>query len=298
MLRRLLSLIACCLALSGCGQAEADYWSARPTGDAELRALLERARLIDVCALLGAGDLAEAGFGETPVPAGLDICGIITDDPAVGVVWQVTTANGPLEPQEDAVATTIDGAPAVVRETTPEPGGPRRCETTVQLGAVLELDLDLASRNAESCAPATRLAAAAAAGWRAEPRRASTPFANTDPCAATAALGVRPSAARLWECGFEYQGQRFLLTLGEVGEQELGAVRFEIDGHPVHCEEHEGGPFVNPLHVPIGPPLPATRFDEETGPRRAALSLSTIQFEGPAEIVTDVLRAAVPLAAG
>ncbi|MFC3961301.1 hypothetical protein [Nocardia jiangsuensis] len=298
MFRRVLSLVACCVALSGCGQPEPDYWSQPPAGDAELRALLERARAIDVCALLGAGELAEAGFGETPVPVWFDGCGTISDDPAVGVIWQVTTANGPLEPQGDAVATTIDGAPAVVRETAPEPGGPRRCETTVQLGAVLELDLDLTSRDAENCAPATRLAAAAAARWRAEPRRASTPFANTDPCAATAALGVRPSAVRLWECGFEYRGQRFLLTLGEVGEQQLGAERFEIDGHPVHCEEHEPGAFVNPARVPMGPPLPATVFDDETGPRRAVLSLSPIQFDGPAEVVTEVLRAAVPLAAG
>ncbi|MEV0360699.1 hypothetical protein AB0H71_32045 [Nocardia sp. NPDC050697] len=296
MLRRLLPLIACCVVLSGCGQAGADHWSVPPTGDAELRALLERARAIDVCALLGSGELAEAGFGDTPVPIELDGCAAITDDPEVSVAWQVTSAVGPLDPQADA---TIDGAPAVVRETAPEPGGPRSCETTVRLGAVLELHLDLASRSAESCAPATRLAGAAAARWRAEPRRTSTPFANTDPCAVTAALGVRPDAVRLWECQFEYRGQKFLLTLDQVGEQQLGAVYFEVDGHPVHCDDCEAGGLMHAVRVPIGAPLPATAFDAEGGPRRAAVSLLTIQPDDlTPEVVTDVLRAAVPLAAG
>ncbi|MFC8527075.1 hypothetical protein [Nocardia sp. NPDC057227] len=301
MFWKLLSLVACCLALSGCGrgQAEPDYWAQRPAGDAELGALLERARAIDVCALLEPAELAEAGFGEPPVPAGLDICGIIADDPAVAVMWQVASANGPLEPGTDAVATTIDGAPATVRETAPEPGGPRSCETTVRLGPVLELDLDLTSRSAESCAPATRLAGAAAARWRAEPRRASTPFANTDPCAVTAALGVRAEAVRLWECRFAYREQRFLLTLGQVGEQQLGAVRFEVDGHPVHCDDCEAVGLMHAVRVPIGPPLPATAFDEEAGPRRAAVSLGTIQPDDlTPEVVAEVLRAAVPLAAG
>ncbi|WP_067658421.1 hypothetical protein [Nocardia harenae] len=109
-------------------------------------------------------------------------------------------------------------------------------------------------------------AGAAAARWRAEPRRASTPFANTDPCAATAALGVRPSAVQLWECGFEYREQKFLLMLREEGEQQLGPVRYEIDGHPVH-RSRRTSPSAS--HSPGAAPFSARRWRSGwTAPRR------------------------------
>lgn len=305
MLRRLPALAACLVALTSCAESaaeEPDYWT-RPAPD--VPALLERARAIDVCALLGPEDLASVGINDAATSLDPSTClaGFIADpEPGLVLTWAVSSVLAQ-EPPRHAVPATIDGAPATVLDEPAPPGGHRICSVAVRIGAELELTVDLsAAGTADLCAAASRLAGAAAARWRAEPQRATAPFANTDPCAATAALGVAPETVEpeLWHCSFRHRDDSIMLTLEYRDLDELGEVVADIDGRPVFSDTD--GLFVNEiLKAQTGPAVPMGALDGVGGPRGPVVTVVASAGEvigSQRDTALAVLRAAVPLAAG
>ncbi|ONM50146.1 hypothetical protein B0T44_01945 [Nocardia donostiensis] len=251
-------------------------WLTAPQNTEQRREVMQRARNIDVCALLPRDELGKVGEVTSVKTTDTYTCKAVLDaaDPSDGtmVKWQVLMDPPPQEGVllpgavstlgDVSVRTVIDRGrsgvdPAELRERT--------CSLTATYPSTAELYLEVVTRpDTDPCPIAQTLLPIGLARWAAEPEPGSSPdtavtaLTGQDPCAVVDSLNGATLAEvqLLWNCYFTYQGDdivvdyKYQLEGSATIEQPLV---FTVADHPVHL--FDGGEGYRTYNSIVGPPL-------------------------------------------
>ncbi|MEU1983923.1 hypothetical protein [Nocardia sp. NPDC019395] len=231
-------------------------WTTVPQNDEQLRQVRERARALDVCALLPREDLeqlgevsvrttgpsaCEASSGAAGQSGGTTVKWSVAVDPAIGetempygktstvgdtTVWTVTDTD--IRPDAD---------PAALSERT--------CSSTARYPSTASFYLQVETPpDTDPCPIVEQLLPTALAQWAAEPEMGTSPdtevtaLTGQDPCAVPSTLdgAVLGDTQTLWNCSFTYRGDEILM---EYKYQPIisGVDReaeFTVAGNPVY----------------------------------------------------------------
>lgn len=322
MRRTLLAAAAVALAVSGCQSDPAEeaaptggFWGTAPANEEQRLEVLERARLIDPCALLTRDRLGELGEVREVTQNDISAChasvGPESLDERIELSWSVEvpgTASERAEEGEviqvgDASVRLLSDADALGEESVASMTR-LGCHAAAELPSGAEFVLDIRiSRDQDACAVATELTESALTEWWQDPRPGTSPdgartvLTGADPCAVTGKLGVTVPADEqtLSVCRFVYRDSEVIVTY-EYEEESLATgdeAAFTVGERPVYAlGPSGGGEFGNirSYSAVVGPALypgvdPGT-FSSPTVP--------SVRATGTEGVVEDVLRELLP----
>ncbi|WP_040835750.1 hypothetical protein [Nocardia brevicatena] len=281
---RLLTLVGVLvIAIAGCGAESPSptagtdlVWLTPSVNGEQRRELMQRARGIDVCALLPRDELGKVGEVTSVRTTGPGACDAVLGaaDPSAGttVKWRVLMDR----PAPDGVpplgTTSTLGDVSVWTVTDSDHPGvdpaelrERTCTLTATYPSTAKLYLEVVTRpDTDPCSIGQTLLPVGVARWAAEldpgtsPDTVVTALTGQDPCAVVDSLnGATLGAGQtLWNCHFTYQGDEIMV---EYKYQLDGSVTmgqplvFTVVDHPVHL--FDGGEGFRTYNSIVGPPL-------------------------------------------
>ncbi|MFI5715948.1 hypothetical protein [Nocardia sp. NPDC051750] len=251
-------------------------WVAVPQNAEQLDEVRQRARALDVCALLPREDLAS--LGEVSVRAtGPGECaassGAVGESEATTVSWSVAVdpVRGDAELPYGTTSTVGEATVWTVsdRDTQPDVDPAeltrRTCSSTARYPSTASLYLQVTTRpDTDPCPVVGQLLSTALTQLAAEPAHGTSPdmevtaLTGQDPCAVPRTLDgvVLGDAQTLWNCSFTYRGDEILMeykyqSIISGVERE---VAFTVAGHPV--DVYDGGDGHLTYNAVVGSPLP------------------------------------------
>lgn len=206
------------------------FWAAVPRTDADRALLANRARHIDVCALISRDALSHVGAVHAVDNTSPSTCaahlGSAEEDKGTSVRWAGHISPKPFEGNGTRQSVGVvnylytadrDHLPADQADKLVQ----RSCTATARFasGATLMMNID-APLGTEPCPIAQRLLPDAMRKWTTEPAQGTSPdtvrtvLLDGDPCAVLTKLGTAASQVtrNLWECEFHYHDQDVTLT--------------------------------------------------------------------------------------
>lgn len=315
---RVLTLVgALVVAVVGCGSESPSptagtdlVWLTVPENGEQRREIMQRAREIDVCALLPREELGKVGEVTSVRTTGPGACDAVLDaaDPSDGttVKWRVlmdppmsdeampfgtTSALGDLSVWTVTDSDRPGGDAAVLRERT--------CSLTATYPSTAKLYLEVVTRpDTDPCPIGQTLLPIGVARWASEPDPGTSPdtvvtaLTGQDPCAVVdslngAALGERQT---LWNCSFTYRGDEITVEYKYQleGSATLGQpLVFTVADRPVHL--FDGGERSRTYNSIVGPPLYTTSGKSFLGTEVPMVSVSGSEVAALEDVVRRIV---------
>ncbi|MEV3960896.1 hypothetical protein AB0M34_08365 [Nocardia sp. NPDC050193] len=278
------------MAAAGCSSepqsptAETDaLWLTVPQDDAQLQQVRNRARALDVCALLPREDLAEVGelSVRTSGPGDCEATEAGLPSEGTKVTWSV--AVDPVAPDTEmpygTTRTVGDATVWTVSDADTRPGADpaqfpgRSCSSTVRYPSTASFYLQADTQpGTEPCPIVEQLLSTALRQWAAEPAIGTSPdtvvtaLTGQDPCTAPRTLdgAVLDANQTLRTCRFTFRGDEILVeykyppVLSFVSRQAV----FTVAGDPVYL--YESGEGHRTYNAVVGPALNAEGSDSSS----------------------------------
>lgn len=255
-------------------------WLTVPQNDEQWQQVRQRARALDVCALLPREDLARVGeFSvHTSGPSACEATHAEVPYEVTTVKWSVTVepALGDIEIPYGATRTLGDATVWTVSDTDIQPAADparltrRSCSSTIRYPSTASFFLQAETQpDTDPCPIVEQLLSTALQQWAAEPTIGSSPdtvvtaLTGQDPCAVprTLAGAVLDEAQTLWNCAFTFQGDEITVEFKYQPIISVAAkqVEFTVAGNPVHRYGDGSGQLT--YNSVVGSPLNAEEPD-------------------------------------
>ncbi|MCX0271914.1 hypothetical protein NLM24_14615 [Nocardia zapadnayensis] len=258
-------------------------WLTVPQDDAQWQQVRNRARALDVCALLPREDLAQVGeFSvRTSGPGECEATEAGLPSEGTTVKWSVAVEPvvsdteipyGTTKPVGDATVWTVsdtDTRPG----TDPAQLPSRSCSSTVRYPSTASFFLQAATQpGTDPCPIVEQLLPTALRQWAAEPAIGTSPdtvvtaLTGQDPCTVPRTLdgAVLNANQTLGTCGFTFRGDEILVeykyqpVISFVSRQAV----FTVAGDPVYL--YDGGDGHRTYNAVVGPVLNAEESDSSS----------------------------------